>query len=341
MRDGLYDWRRLPTGAGGFVTGIVVHPTAPGVMYARTDVGGAYRWDAAKEVWVQMLTAGNVPDPNQNPGDYSVESVATAPSDPSIVYLAVGNDSNPSDAGALTGTGRVLRSADGGRTWTTSAQRWFISGNEQYRTGSERLAIDPSDAKHIVFGTRREGLWQSTDGGDSWVQVRVSSVPAGLSDHPTDDQVGVGFVAFGSPAATSPAPLYVGVANVGTFASTDGGASWNRIDIVRPGAYPSGGVVVDQKLYFATETLDGSNGEVTTFDPATGTASSFRFRLTAPSGSSLSIRTSRRISCSRTMPFGMATSGHRPMRERTGPDTTSRFRPPGFPGSRRPTSPGT
>ena len=136
-------WRRLPLGAGGFVTGLVVHPS--GRMYARTDVGGAYRYDRDARTWTQMLVAGAVPEA-EVPHPYNVESIAVAPSNPDIVLVSVGDDSNPgSESEALPATGRVLRSTDGGRTWAASGTAFFISGNAEHRQRSERLAIDPAD----------------------------------------------------------------------------------------------------------------------------------------------------------------------------------------------------
>ncbi len=40
-----YTWKNVTISGGGFVPGIIFHPTEPGVRYCRTDMGGAYRWD--------------------------------------------------------------------------------------------------------------------------------------------------------------------------------------------------------------------------------------------------------------------------------------------------------
>ena len=46
-----YAWRNVTIGGGGFVTGLLFHPREKNLLYARTDVGGAYRSDDAGKHW--------------------------------------------------------------------------------------------------------------------------------------------------------------------------------------------------------------------------------------------------------------------------------------------------
>ena len=75
-----YVWHNVVIGGGGFVTGIITHPRQKGLMYARTDVGGAYRWDDSAQRWIPLTDGtGDV--------DFTgVESLAVDPSDPNCVY---------------------------------------------------------------------------------------------------------------------------------------------------------------------------------------------------------------------------------------------------------------
>ncbi|HLP24853.1 MAG TPA: hypothetical protein VK477_04195, partial [Acidobacteriota bacterium] len=103
-----YIWRNVAIGGGGFVTGVEFHPTERGLAYARTDVGGAYRWDAAAQTWVPLLDWLGQPDWNLQ----GVESIALDPTDPNRVYLAVGTYTRPD-----IGDAELLRSSDRGATW--------------------------------------------------------------------------------------------------------------------------------------------------------------------------------------------------------------------------------
>jgi hypothetical protein len=81
-----YRWQSVKVVAGGFITGIIPHPNVPRLMYVRTDIGGAYRYDAQLGRWTPITDIFNAADWNL----LGTESIAIDPVDPYRVYLAQG-----------------------------------------------------------------------------------------------------------------------------------------------------------------------------------------------------------------------------------------------------------
>lgn len=253
-----YEWRTLEIGGGGFVTGLVATESdGESVVYARTDVGGAHRWDEISRRWTQMLRTGTVTDGELTANDYHVASIAVSDGDPDVVALAAGGDYNPGHDDDLDGDGRVLWSTDGGRSWSVGTQRWSMAGNQMYRYGSESLAIDPHDPQRAHLGTQREGLWSTRDGGTSWEQVPTDQVPDGVTDDVTEDQAGVNSVTYVKRSdGSGPATIVVGVANRGLYASIDGGSSWHLLIELAAGEIPSSAGPTDGDLLMSIDEHD-------------------------------------------------------------------------------------
>ncbi|MDZ5645963.1 exo-alpha-sialidase [Nitrospirillum sp. BR 11828] len=227
-----YQWKNVQIVGGGFVDGIIFHPTEPGVRYARTDMGGAYRWDGAARRWVPLLDWVSYADTNL----MGVESIALDARNPDRVYLALGTYTSP-DAP----NGAILRSDDRGRTFRRVDVPIKFGGNENGRGNGERLAVDPNDPDTLYLGTRHDGLWVSHDGATTW--SRVPSFPDVTEDPSTQAVAGVPpwarggaglvFVIFdprsGAGAGKGSRTIYVGASLKGRdnlFRSTDGGKTW-------------------------------------------------------------------------------------------------------------------
>ncbi len=233
-----YRWKNVQIVGGGFVDGIVFHPTARGVCYYRTDIGGAYRRNPETMRWEPLLDWISYDDLNL----MGVESIALDPSDPDRLYLACGTYTNSQKP-----DGAILRSEDRGRTFKRTNVPFKMGGNENGRGNGERMAVDPNDGKIIYLGTRHAGLWRSTDRGETW--RRVESFPD-VTEYPpasiqSQDSIrfwrwqnqgsGIVFVIFdgrsgarGSASST----IYTGVSLSGRenlFRSTDAGTTWHPV----------------------------------------------------------------------------------------------------------------
>ncbi|MGI5481676.1 RICIN domain-containing protein [Streptomyces lavendofoliae] len=243
---GSYVWDNARVVGGGYVTGLVFNPRAKGLLYARTDMGGAYRWDVAAEQWIPLTDWVGEKDWNL----LGIDALATDPVDPDRLYLAAGTYTND-----WAGNGAILRSTDRGRTFQRTALPFKLGANEDGRGAGERLAIDPANPGTLLLGTRKNGLWRSTDHGGTWSQVPAFPVKGGASSG-----AGIAFVTYG-PAGSG--TVYAGVADRSTslYRSTDGGNTWQAVPGQPTGQLPQHGVVSgDGSLYLTYTNNLGPNG---------------------------------------------------------------------------------
>ena len=209
---------------GGTISAIEVDPRAPSTIYVGTMGAGVYKSVDGGRTWSRRSDG--------LPPDTFVTGLDLAPADPSVLYLKHNNTSriyvstngartwrllppvdasfdrlvvDPTDARTvfLPGTSGLLKSVDGGRTWTR------MPGLQQPHS----LAISPSHP-NVMYAEDGGFLMRTLDGGVSW--ARRSARPSSYDIFTTD--------------LRDPSTLYVSIPAEGLFRSTDGGATFTRLE---------------------------------------------------------------------------------------------------------------
>jgi xyloglucan-specific exo-beta-1,4-glucanase len=275
-----YTWNNVKIVGGGYVPGIIFNATQKDLIYARTDIGGAYRWNPANNTWIPLNDSVGFADWNKN----GVDALATDPVEPNRVYMATGTYTG--DLNNWDTNGQIMRSTDYGNTWLVTPLPFKVGGNMPGRGMGERLVIDPNKNNILYFGARSgNGLWKSTDYGATWSKVTGFTATGTYITFPGQeygsDPIGLAWITFDprtGSAGNATQTIYVGVAETtgeSVYRSTDGGATWAAVPGQPIGFIPHHGVLSSNgKLYISYSNgagpYDGSSGDVWKFDTATG-----------------------------------------------------------------------
>jgi len=270
-------------GGGGYVTGLVFHPTTANLLYARTDIGGAYRWNPSASSWTPITDGLGFSAAESS--YHGIESMAVDPNDDRLVYMAAGMyNSDKADA-------RLYISSDRGDHWTFVKLPFSTGGNNGGRAMGERLMVDPNKPSILFYGSRTAGLWKSSDSGRNWAQVSTLSTAKMTQDQikaAGGSAMGIELVVYdtgtkGSGTATSTlyaavAPDYASVAGLASnmYRSTNGGATWSAVTTPVSGFHIPHMVRSADGLFYVVFTKDagpgaGGPGRLYKFDGTTWT----------------------------------------------------------------------
>ena len=273
-----YTWDNVAIGGGGFVSGIITSKTKQGLIYARTDVGGAYRWDADNSKWIPLLDWTS----EDQVGYQGVESLATDPVEPNKVYMLVGTSY------LNNGKTAILRSSDYGNTFsiTDVTSQFKAHGNGMGRQTGEKLVVDPNSNNILLCGTRYNGLFRSIDSGVTWSRLsglNITTTPTPTSTNSASDANGISFVVLDPSTGSSGSAtqtIIAGVSRTGSnnlYRSNDGGTTFTAITSAPTSLMPHRAVLAsDRNLYITYATGLGpwdvqGSGQIWKYNLQTGT----------------------------------------------------------------------
>lgn len=201
-----------------------------GVKLQRSEDGGG--------TWQECTVPSYGPDDTVATGDGKPPTQATLKL---IWSLACGSADQPGLLWAGTAPGGLFRSTDRGQSWTLlrslwdrpERAEWFGGGYDS--PGIHSICVDPRDADTLRLAISCAGVWQSSDGGDSWRQtangMRAEYMPPERAGDPNiqDPHRMV-------QCPSDPDRFWVQHHN-GVFISDDGAQSWREIHDVPPSVF--------------------------------------------------------------------------------------------------------
>ena len=203
-------WRLVGPFRGGRVTAVAGISGDPKIYYMGTPGGGVWKTTNAGAAWFPIFDDARVA---------SIGDLKVAPSNPAIIYVATGEQTN--------GDG-VWKSTDAGATWANIGIR-----NSHINPS---LLVDPKDPNIVYVAAAADfapsdirGIYKTTDGGKSWRKVYFKddkNSPTELCFNPGDSRIIYGVVRH-IPRAPGEKPAE-GVDTI-LIKSSDAGENWSPL----------------------------------------------------------------------------------------------------------------
>ena len=218
-------YRSVGPSRGGRVTAITGFPDQPFTFLMGSTGGGVWKTTDAGNTW------HNLSDGQIEAG--GIGAIEAAPSQPNVIYVGTGSACPRGNISQGIG---LYKSTDGGQNWT------FSGLPEAGQIG--KIIVHPKNPDHVyvaalghIFGPNPErGIYESTDGGETWEKILFVSDSTGAIDLVMNPQNPKELFAAFWRAERKPYTLIDGGYEGGIWKSTDGGKNWKKLG----GGLPTG-----------------------------------------------------------------------------------------------------
>jgi photosystem II stability/assembly factor-like uncharacterized protein len=192
-----------PVNMSGRIISIDFHPTNPDIVYVGAASGGLWKSEDGGDTW--RTTTDELPT-------LAIGAVCVLHWNPDIVLIGTGEGTGAYPG--LFGVG-ILKSIDGGETWSTTSLSYPVSD----MIGTNVIEANPYTG--TILAGARDGLFRSTDEGETWTQIQTVGRWYDVKWKPGDSLRVYAAKGFG-------------LGNNNVKVSTDDGLTWNKAGVGQP-----------------------------------------------------------------------------------------------------------
>jgi photosystem II stability/assembly factor-like uncharacterized protein len=221
--DGLHFRSIGPAATGGRIHAIAVDPRDPSTMYVGSATGGIWKTTNKGTFWTPAF---------EGQPENSFGALAISPANPNIIWAGSGEQQNRQSSSWGSG---VYKSMDAGATWTHAglAQTASIA----------RVIAHPTDANvayvaavgNLWKANADRGVFKTTDGGRTWSKILYVDTLTGATDLVMDPRDPNVLYAATYQRLRSAFGFNGGGPGSALYKTTDGGATWKRLESGIPG----------------------------------------------------------------------------------------------------------